>query len=147
MNDSSPIIDANSEGQGSSPGWPDWRGSGCVLVVEDDDAVRTLVARALPRFGFTATGAGNGKDALAQLNANPDSYVLILLDVKLPGMTSAELVCEVRKIRPVLPIIIMTGFDRDKALESLVGMNLAGYIHKPFTLAKLASEIRNALSH
>jgi two-component system cell cycle sensor histidine kinase/response regulator CckA len=144
VNDFSPIIDANSEGQGSPP---DWHGSGCVLVVEDDDAVRTLVARALPRYGFTATGAGNGVEALAQLNADPDSYVLILLDIKIPGMSSTELVREIRKVRPVLPIIIMTGFDRDKALEGVAGTNLVGYIHKPFTLNKLASEIRNALGH
>ncbi len=145
MNDLSPRIDSHPEGKGKAPRWLEWRGTGSVLVVEDDDAVRTLVARALPKFGFTASAAANGGKALELLRASPESYTLILLDVKIPGMTSVELVREVRRIRPDLPVVIMTGFDRDKALESMGGTSIAGYIHKPFTLNALSSVIRTAL--
>ncbi len=145
MNSLTPIVDASSGGKEPATGRAGWRGTGSVLVVEDDAAVRTLVARALPKFGFTASTAGNGNEALKQLKADPASYVLVLLDIKLPGMTPAEVVRRIRLIRADLPVIVMTGFDRDKALETLAGTAISGYIHKPFTLNGLASEIRIAL--
>ncbi len=109
------------------------RSSGCVLVVEDNAAIRLLVAQFLPMFGFSAKEAANGREALALMRADPHHYVLILLDLRLPGMDSPELLSEVHLIRPDLPVVIMTGYLRDKACEKMAGHKIAGYIHKPFT--------------
>ena len=81
----------------------DWRSSGRVLVIEDDTAIRIVLSRALAKLGFTATLAADGADAIAQFAADPGPYVLALLDFKLPGMASSEVLHELHVRRPELP--------------------------------------------
>jgi|GEM_PF-1819304 two-component system, cell cycle sensor histidine kinase and response regulator CckA len=146
MTDLSPLTAAHPAQTEPAHWQGDPRSSGCVLVVEDNAAIRLLVAQFLPMFGFSAKEAANGREALALMRADPHHYVLILLDLRLPGMDSPELLSEVHLIRPDLPVVIMTGYLRDKACEKMAGHKIAGYIHKPFTPAGLAREIRNALN-
>jgi two-component system cell cycle sensor histidine kinase/response regulator CckA len=126
--------------------WREWRGSGRVLVVEDDPAVRVLVARTLPRLGFTASTAANGTEALNIIRALPDDYVLILMDFRLPGMPTDALIREIRLLRPEIAIIMMTGLTRETVLQKLGDIPINGFVHKPFTLDLLASQIRGALA-
>ncbi len=126
--------------------WLQWRGSGRVLVVEDDPAVRMLVVRALPKLGFTASSAGNGAEALSLFQANPLDYVLILTDLKLPGMEVGDMIRAIQAVRPELAVILMTGYPREKVAEKVGKAHLAGFVPKPFTLETLAAEIRSVLA-
>ena len=126
--------------------WHEWRGSGRVLVIEDDPAVRILVARALPKMGFTVSTAANGNEALAHMGALPEDYVLVLMDIKLPGMAPDALIREIRLHRPEIAIILMTGLMRDAVSERLGDLTINGFVHKPFTLDTLAAEIRGVLA-
>ena len=126
--------------------WHEWRGSGRVLVVEDDPAVRILVARALPKMGFTVSTAANGREALALMGALPEDYVLVLMDIKLPGMATDALIREIRLHRPEIAIILMTGLMRETVSERLGDIAINGFVHKPFTLDTLAAEIRGVLA-
>ena len=126
--------------------WAEWKGSGRVLVVEDDPAVRMLVTRALPRLGFTASGAANGAEAIALVRALPEDYVLVLSDLSLPGMEAGEMIRGIRFIRPEIAVILMTGYPREKIAEKVGNAHLNGIIPKPFTLDMLAAEIRSVLA-
>ena len=90
----------------------DWRGSGCVLVVDDEDPVRTVVARAVTRLGFTSNSAANGPSALALFTADPALYVLAIVDIKIPGMDGLEIMSRLRLVRPDLPVILMSGYNK-----------------------------------
>jgi two-component system cell cycle sensor histidine kinase/response regulator CckA len=127
-------------------GWLEWRGSGRVLIVEDDPAVRMLVARTLPRLGFTASTAANGTEALALMRKLPDDYVLILSDLRIPGMDVGDMIREIRQMRPDIAVIMMTGYNRERVAERVGDVHISGFVHKPFTLDVLASEIRSVLS-
>jgi two-component system cell cycle sensor histidine kinase/response regulator CckA len=121
------------------------RASGRVLVVEDDTAIRIVLSRALARLGFTATLAADGTEAMAQFAADPDQFGLVLLDFKLPGMTSEDVLRGIRARRPELPVVLTSGYDREEAMSRTAGMGVTRFLHKPFTVESLACELRNAL--
>jgi len=108
-------------------------------------AIRIVLSRALTRLGFTATLAADGTEALAQFRAAPGQYALALLDFKLPGITSEEVLREIRSQRPDMPVILTSGYDRDEAMNRSSGMEVTSFLHKPFTVDSLAAELRYAL--
>jgi len=126
------------------PAWPGWRGSGCVLVIDDDDSIRSVVARLVTRLGFTASQASDGQKAIAQFEEGPERYALVLLDFKLPVMDGSEVLSRLRRVKPDVRVILMSGLSRHEALEEFTGQGLAGFLQKPFTLDSLVSELRAA---
>jgi DNA-binding response OmpR family regulator len=127
------------------PAWLAWRGSGDVLVVDDDESVRTVLLRTLTKIGFTVSLAGDGAAALDIFSADPTRYLLVLLDYKLPGMDSKSILAELRTNKPRLPVILMSGYCREDASSHSDGMAECEFLHKPFTMDALASKVRVAV--
>jgi two-component system, cell cycle sensor histidine kinase and response regulator CckA len=127
------------------PSWLEWKGSGGVLVVDDDEAVRLVLMRSLTKIGFTVTVAADGPEAVAHMEADPSRYRLVLLDFKLPGMDSSVVFHEIRSRRVDLPVILMSGYCREDAADRSSGMDFADFLNKPFTIDVLASKVRHAL--
>jgi DNA-binding response OmpR family regulator len=115
-------------------------------VIDDEDSIRTVLARSVAKLGFTASQASDGPQAIAQFESDPGLYTLVLLDFKLPGMDGSEVLSRLRKIRPDVRVIIMTGLSRQEALEQFAGQGLAGFLQKPFSLGALFAELRAALA-
>jgi two-component system cell cycle sensor histidine kinase/response regulator CckA len=116
--------------------------SGCLLVIEDDDAIRAVVTRTVTRLGFTASEASDGARAIAQFASDPGRYTLVLLDFMLPGMDGNQILARLRHIRPDVRVILMSGLSRQEATSQFDGQSLAGFLQKPFTLEALATELR-----
>jgi two-component system cell cycle sensor histidine kinase/response regulator CckA len=129
----------------AAPSWLEWKGSGGVLVVDDDEAVRLVLMRTLTKIGFSVTVAADGSEAVAHMKADPGRYRLVLLDYKLPGMDSSAVFYEIRNRRADLPVILMSGYCREDAADRSSGMDFADFLHKPFTIDVLASKVRQAL--
>ena len=125
--------------------WPGWRGSGCILVIDDEDPIRAVLARSVARVGFTAEQASDGQQAIAQFESDPGRFTLVLLDFKLPGMDGSEVLSRLRQIKPDVRVILMSGLGRQEALEQFGSQGLAGFLQKPFALGALFSELRSAL--
>jgi PAS domain S-box-containing protein len=85
------------------------RGSGHVLLIEDDDMVREVTRRILDNGGYDVTDVSTREDAL-RLLGGPESFQVVLSDVVMPGMSAAEFVAIVRAAHPTLPIIFMSGY-------------------------------------
>ncbi|WP_426114555.1 response regulator [Massilia sp. PWRC2] len=112
-----------------------------LLLVEDDDSVRQLMAESLEAIGYAVTQAADGETALDLLRQRrPD---LLITDYLMPGMTGAELMQKVRAQAPDLPMIIATGYADMKAIEQVIGANQL--LRKPFPLAELAATVARAL--
>jgi DNA-binding response OmpR family regulator len=113
-----------------------------VLIVEDDPALRTLLARVLREEGFETLSAAHGAEMARVLDANPID--LVLLDVMLPGSNGFDL-CRALRRSSHVPIVILSA--RDEETDRLIGLELGAddYIAKPFSNRELVARIRAIL--
>ncbi|MGE0043016.1 MAG: ATP-binding protein [Vicinamibacterales bacterium] len=119
------------------------RGSEDIIVVEDEEAVRRLVAQLLGRMGYRVRATTDAGEALGWLGS--DAPVdLVISDVRMPGMGGMAFFAEARRSRPALPIILMSG---DVSPGVIDGARAAGaiFLQKPFTPAVLLHAVRAAL--
>jgi DNA-binding response OmpR family regulator len=114
-----------------------------VLLVEDDADIAEPLGRALEREGYVVSAAGDGRDALESVLAEPPD--LIILDVGLPGIDGLDVCRQVRISHPQLPILMLTA--RDGELETVAGLDAGAddYVTKPFPLSVLLARVRAML--
>ena len=115
-----------------------------VLVVDDAEGLRLLMARTLTRLGFQVLLAANAGDAVRQFSAHPEIDVL-LSDVVMPGASGPELTVGLRQQRPDLKVIYMSGYTEDAIVHHGVLKPGIAFLHKPFTAHALAQKIAEVL--
>jgi PAS domain S-box-containing protein len=121
------------------------RGHGTVLIVEDEDAVRTLAARALGELGYEALQAVDGRAALELLAVRDGRVDLVVTDLVMPRMNGKELGEELLRRYPAIPVLYMSGYtDDDALLRGLVAPD-APFVAKPFTPDTLAGRVQDVL--
>lgn len=115
-----------------------------VLVVEDDDAVRTLVCRVLARNRYRVLDAARPKEAIRLLDSGIDRVALLICDVVMPRMSGPELAERLCALQPDLKVLFMSGYTD----EVVLGLSDAGtpVLKKPFTVAGLLSSVDHALA-
>jgi DNA-binding NtrC family response regulator len=107
---------------------------GTILVVEDEEQVRTLVVRLLEKRGYAVQSAENGRLALDLARRDLNDISLVITDMIMPEMGGQALLNELRKERPALPALCMTGYSREEMADT-DAMRDATFIEKPFTPA------------
>ena len=116
-----------------------------ILIAEDDEAVRALVARALNQDGHVVTLAADGAEALDRLTDAQGGFDLLLTDITMPVMDGIALALATARDYPDIVILLMTGYadqrERAHGLDALIHDVLA----KPFTLHDLTISVRHAL--
>lgn len=125
----------------------DHTGRGTILLVEDEDAVRSFAARALSMRGYSVLEAVNGEVALEILRAHKTPIDLVISDVIMPGMDGPALVKTLRVERPELRIILVSGYAQDAFRKELSrdGHDLA-FLPKPFSLKQLISLVKEVMA-
>jgi hemerythrin-like metal-binding protein len=123
----------------------DYRGSGTVLVVDDEEALRAMAGTALCRLGFKVLEARDGQEALEVFQANREQISLILMDLTMPRMDGEEAFRELRRAGARMPIILSSGFGPEEALQRFSGKGLAGFLQKPYRFQTLVDAVREAL--
>lgn len=112
-----------------------------VLMVDDEKRFRETTKKILTKKGFDTILAESGEDALEKIVQNPD---VVILDIKMPGMDGHQALKEIKKIRPDLPIIMLTGHgDKPSAEEALVE-GAYDYLGKPCDIDLLSEKIKEA---
>ncbi|ODN69310.1 Blue-light-activated protein [Methylobrevis pamukkalensis] len=134
-----------TEDQGRGPGQPD-RGdhSETVLVVEDDERVRSFSTEALRDLGYTVLGAASGAAALALIEAGARP-TLLFTDVVMPGMSGRELADLVVKRLPEVKVLYTTGYTRNAIVHNGVLDPGTHLLQKPFSVDQLAAKVRSVL--
>lgn len=116
-----------------------------LLVVDDQAGLRRLIYEALIDEGYIIDQAANGLEALARLSKN--KYRLILLDMKMPGISGLETFKEIRKLDSDVPVVMMTAYSElDMLPEMGAGIKPIQHLSKPFDLDDLRSLVRDCLS-
>ena len=118
--------------------------SGTVLVVEDEEVLRFAVTKALGSRGFTVMEAKDGSVAMDLLRTCGDAIDVILLDVSLPGTSSAEVFKESQRLRTSAKVVLTSAYDRKSVSASLTGLRIRHFIRKPFQLDDLAAILWDA---
>jgi signal transduction histidine kinase/ActR/RegA family two-component response regulator len=112
-----------------------------VLLVDDDNAVREVARAMLVQLGYRVLEAGSGGAALELLNR--EQHVdLVVVDFAMPGMNGAEVAREMKKTKPSLPVLFVTGFAELKQAASIDERDI---IAKPFSSKRLAQKVQRAL--
>jgi two-component system, cell cycle sensor histidine kinase and response regulator CckA len=121
-------------------------GGEVILFAEDEPQVRNLGDRLLRGLGYRVFTAENGEAALARAESSGETIDLLVTDVVMPGMTGEELAAELRKSRPDLRVLYISGYAEDsEAIERALSAGDA-FLPKPFTVAELAGRVREVLS-
>lgn len=141
-----PPAEADEEMLEDEPGQDDeaWEGQGAVLVVDDEEIVRNLMATVLDDAGFEVLTASDGVEALEVFDANVDRIRLILLDMTMPRMNGEEVYAEIRAKNRDTSIILMSGFSEEHVTRGISGEN-ATFLKKPFEITVLLDAVQNLL--
>jgi CheY-like chemotaxis protein/two-component sensor histidine kinase len=120
-------------------------GSETVLLVEDNEAVRTMAREALTAEGYHVVEARNGREALQTASETLDTISVVLTDVVMPVMGGRELVTRLRALRPNLKVIFTSGYASDPDTAQHARAFGAGFIQKPFVPSALRRAVRDVL--
>lgn len=136
------VIDASPAGLEVFP-----RGTGTLLLVEDEDSLRTLSVRTLRAAGYTVLEARDGLEALRVFEQGSDPIVLLVTDVVMPKMSGRQLAERVAVVSPSTKVLYMTGYTDHTVLRH--GVQEAGVtlLHKPFTPSTLATRVHKLLGN
>jgi DNA-binding NtrC family response regulator len=122
-----------------------WRGSGTILVIDDEEGVRLVAQSALERAGFTVLTAEEGRAGIAMFRERADEIRLVLLDLTMPHMTGEEVCRQLLELRPQARVLLSSGYFDQDGIELLSRPGVAGFIQKPYRPAKLIEQVRAAL--
>jgi two-component system, cell cycle sensor histidine kinase and response regulator CckA len=115
-----------------------------ILVVDDAEPIRRMVACMLIQNGYDVLEAADGHEALNLVQRCPDPVHLVLTDLIMPRMSGAELARQLEKLRPGVKIVFMSGFAEDPLVRAFEpGF---GFLSKPFTATALVHTVRQALA-
>ncbi len=124
----------------------DLTGKGTILLVEDEDAVRSFASRALASRGYTVLEADSGESALEVVESQSGEFDLVLSDVVMPEMDGPTLLKELRKRGIGTKVVFISGYAEDAFEKNLEGQDDFAFLPKPFTLKQLAEAVKDAMA-
>jgi PAS domain S-box-containing protein len=124
---------------------PPARGTETILLVEDEEAVRTLSDRALNKLGYSVLAAPSGWDALRVAERHRGPIHLVLTDVVMPGLSGRELVRQLAAVRPGMQVLYISGYSDEAIARHGVLDPGTAFLQKPFTPDRLASKVREVI--
>ena len=117
-----------------------------ILIAEDEDGLRGLIARALAAEGHDAAAAGDGAEALDLLTRADGAFDLLLADIKMPIMDGIALALAAARDFPKLTILLMTGFADQRERASGLNAIVHDVVTKPFSVADIRTAVADALA-
>ncbi|MBU1069260.1 response regulator, partial [Myxococcota bacterium] len=136
-----PVSDQQMISRKDTPIIADWRGSGTVLLADDEAGPRNITARLLTAIGFECVCSQNGEEAVQRFREKPDRFRLAVLDVVMPVCDGPGCLRELRRLRPDLPVLFISGYD-DDSLKTELAEASTGFLQKPFRLRDLREQVR-----
>jgi DNA-binding NtrC family response regulator len=114
-----------------------------VLVVDDEDGLRTTLAANLELDGFEVVEADSGAAALAR--ASEQEFDVVISDVRMPGMSGVDLFRRLRELRPGVPVLLMTAFTVEHVIRQALREGVHMVVPKPFDPERVGRQLRRAV--
>lgn len=118
-----------------------WQGSGTILVVDDDRAIRIVAGAILTRLGFSVRFACDGLDGVEKFKQWDKEIVCVLLDLTMPRMDGFEAHSEMHRHNPNVPVLLISGYSQKLANLPADAIHPAGVLSKPFGIASLRTRL------
>jgi CheY-like chemotaxis protein len=128
-----------------APATDTWKGTGMVLLADDEDVVREVAETMLRQIGFEVTAVSDGRAAVEAFAADPARFDLILLDLTMPIMTGAEALQAIRALRPDACVLMMSGYNELEPSPASDPENPTAFLHKPFSLLMLRERLQEVM--
>ncbi len=120
-------------------------GEGHVLYLDDEELLVTFGAALLQRIGYTVSAFSSVRDALTAIRADPHRFDAVVTDTNMPGMSGIDLAQEVARLRPDLPVVLVSG-RCERSHDELAALGIRHHLDKPFGASELADVLHRALS-
>jgi two-component system cell cycle sensor histidine kinase/response regulator CckA len=124
-----------------------WRGTGTILIIDDEEDVRVVTGKTLEKAGFSVIMAGDGRAGVQMFRSHADEIKIVLLDMTMPHMSGEEAFRAIQTIRPGATVVLTSGYNEQDAISSFQGWGLAGFIQKPYQPSNLIQKMREVLAH
>jgi two-component system, cell cycle sensor histidine kinase and response regulator CckA len=122
------------------------RGSGTVLLVDDEDGIRMVAGRLLEQLGYQVLPAAGGLEALEIYRRERDRIDLVILDMLMPGMGGVATFQELKGIDPGVRVLLSSGYSQDGEAQETMAAGARGFIQKPYRLAALSHKVAEILA-
>jgi PAS domain S-box-containing protein len=120
-------------------------GSGTILVIDDEDTVRSVATAFLEELGYRVLTASDGKEAVEVFRASREPIDLVIIDMVMPAMGGRECFRALKALRPGLKAILSTGYDFNAAVQEILDEGMCGFVQKPYQLRQLSEVVAAAL--
>jgi CheY-like chemotaxis protein len=120
---------------------------GCVLVVDDDEAILEVARAFLERAGYRVLTACGGREGVCRFERAADEIDAVLLDVAMPDVDGQQVFREMSRIRPGIPVALASGYGHGLAAERFPVPGIAAFVSKPYEPEALVEAIGCALAH
>jgi len=117
------------------------KGTGTLLVIDDDNMVRKVVSSSLNVLGYQTIEAIGGSDAIEIYRARHDEIRAVVLDMVMPGMTGKATYLGLREIDPSVIVLLMSGHTLNEQVQEILDLGVRSFVSKPYSIAELAAAI------
>ena len=121
-------------------------GKGLILVVDDEEEVLEVAREFLERSGFEVLTARGGREGIDIFRAHSGEVDAIVLDVVMSEGGAKEAFLEIRRIRPDVPVVLISGYDKANAVEGFAADGISSFLRKPFEPEDLVESVCNAVA-
>jgi two-component system cell cycle sensor histidine kinase/response regulator CckA len=118
-----------------------------VLVIDDDELIRSMAMRALERADFRVTCAASGREGLEVFQRERGTWAAIFLDLTMPDLSGREVLTWLREVDASVPVLLTSGFSEMQPDLDFAGMGASGFIAKPFGVLNLIAAVRGVVSN
>ena len=139
---SGPTATTTDTGDGREPGW---QGSGLVLLIDDEEVVRSLGKKMLERLGFEVLTAVDGEEGVEVFRRRHHDIQCVVLDLTMPRMDGSACLAALQEVREDVCVILSSGYSEQEVASRFAGSGLAGFIQKPYQLATLRRTLHAAI--
>jgi PAS domain S-box-containing protein len=122
------------------------QGSGTVMIVDDEDVIRSIAAQLLENAGYRVVACKDGSEAVSVYRNRRDDIDLVILDMIMPNKNGRETYFELKTVNPGIKVLLSSGFSEDGEAQEIIKSGALGFIQKPYRSAELIVKVQQALS-
>jgi two-component system, cell cycle sensor histidine kinase and response regulator CckA len=140
-----PASTTPAEQRPAAPAPPVAHGQECILIVDDEDLVRSLARTVLEQWGYRVLTAADGEEAIALYTQQRAAINLVLLDFAMPGMNGLEVLRRLQQLNPNVRALFSSGYTNQADIDHLQAAGAQGFVPKPYRPGELVQRVREAL--